>query len=225
MITLTKITAKIGMVAGAFMIMAAAPASANSAATAETSVSEQASQEKTDSALGESNPEFRTLFADWQSLERKPASGVSVPSRMPVENIRMTSGYGMRDHPVLRKRAGHKGVDLAGAIGTPIYATADGIVSEAKWFGSYGRYVEIEHGGSFQTRYAHMSRLNVQPNQHVKKGEVIGYMGSTGRSTGSHLHYEVRIDGEAVNPLPYMRAESYAEAALVEGGQGGPEGD
>ncbi len=216
----SKITTKIGLVAGAFMIMAAAPAAANSAATAEISVSSQMT-EKNVSALGDSNPEFRTLFADWHSLERKPSGVVSIPSRMPVENTRMTSDYGTRNDPFGGNRRNHQGIDLAGPIGTPIYATADGIVSKAEWFGGYGRFIEIEHGGSFQTRYGHMSALNVTENQRVKKGEIIGYMGSTGRSTGSHLHYEVRIDGAAVNPLPYMRTADYVLAA-GEIAQGGP---
>ena len=152
--------------------------------------------------------------------------GVSIPSRVPVAGIRLSSEYGMRTHPVLGGRRAHKGVDLAGPMGTPIHATADGVISKAEWFSSYGLYVAIEHGGKIQTRYGHMSRLAVASGQRVRKGDVIGFMGSTGRSTGSHLHYEVRIDGTAVNPIPYMQADEM-RAALVSdvrtGGQGGPE--
>ena len=89
----------------------------------------------------------------------------------------------------------------------PIYATADGIVGRSEWnSGGYGNLVEINHGQGIQTRYGHLSRLIAQPGQRVRRGELIGLMGSTGRSTGSHLHYEVRIDGRAVNPIPFMQS-------------------
>ena len=152
-------------------------------------------------------------------------SRVSIPSRMPVNGVRLTSDYGMRWHPVVGGRRAHKGVDLAGPVGTPIHATADGVVSKAEWFSSYGLYVSLEHGGDLQTRYGHMSRLNVAAGQQVRKGDVIGFIGSTGRSTGPHLHYEVRIAGGAVNPIPYMQADDYRQAldTTVRGGQDGPE--
>lgn len=132
-------------------------------------------------------------------------SSVAIPSRMPVEGVHLSSDFGMRVHPVLGGRRAHKGVDLAAPVGTPIYATADGVVSRADWFSSYGLYVSIEHGGSIETRYGHMSRLNVAAGQEVRKGDLIGFVGSTGRSTGPHLHYEVRVEGVAVNPIPYMQ--------------------
>ncbi len=128
---------------------------------------------------------------------------------MPVEGVRLTSDYGMRWHPVRGGRRAHKGVDLAGPVGTPIHATADATVSKAEWFSSYGLFVSLEHGADIQTRYGHMSRLNVYAGQRVRKGDVIGYLGSTGRSTGPHLHYEVRIAGAAVNPVPYMQADQF----------------
>jgi murein DD-endopeptidase MepM/ murein hydrolase activator NlpD len=139
----------------------------------------------------------------------RPSGSVSIPSRVPVENFHMSSEFGMRVHPVLGGRRMHKGVDLPSPVGTPVHATADGTVSRADWFSSYGLYVSIEHGGNIETRYGHMSRLNVAAGQHVHKGDVIGYVGTTGRSTGPHLHYEVRVAGEAVNPVPYMQAEAY----------------
>lgn len=140
---------------------------------------------------------------------RRPGSTVSIPSRVPVENFHMSSDFGMRVHPVLGGRRMHKGVDLPAAVGTPIHATADGVVSRADWFSSYGLYVSIEHGGNIETRYGHMSRLNVAAGQQVHKGDIIGFVGTTGRSTGPHLHYEVRVAGEAVNPVPYMQAEDF----------------
>ena len=103
----------------------------------------------------------------------------------------------------------HAATEVLAPVGTPIHATADGIVSRADWFSSYGLYVSLEHGGNIETRYGHMSRLNVAAGQEVHKGDIIGYVGTTGRSTGPHLHYEVRIAGEAVNPVPYMQVASY----------------
>ena len=100
----------------------------------------------------------------------------------------------------------HKGIDMPAPTGTPIRAAADGTVGKADWFGGYGLYVQLEHGAGLETRYGHMSRIAVAEGQAVHKGDVIGYVGSTGRSTGSHLHYEVRVAGEAVNPVPYMQA-------------------
>lgn len=138
---------------------------------------------------------------------------VAIPSINPVEGAALTSSYGMRWHPVLGGRRTHKGIDLAQPTGTPIHATADGVVSKADWFSSYGLYVSLEHGGNIQTRYGHMSRLNVAAGQAVHKGDVIGYVGSTGRSTGPHLHYEVRIAGTAVSPVPYMQDDLAREAA------------
>ena len=103
----------------------------------------------------------------------------------------------------------HAGIDLAGPMGTPIYATADGIVGRSEWNnGGYGNLVEIDHGQGIQTRYGHLSQRIAQAGQRVHRGELIGLMGSTGRSTGSHLHYEVRIDGRAVNPIPFMQSSS-----------------
>lgn len=142
---------------------------------------------------------------------------VSIPSRMPVEGASLTSSFGMRWHPVLGGRRAHKGVDLAEPTGTPVHATADGVVSRADWFSGYGLYVSLEHGGNIETRYGHMSRLNVAAGQTVHKGDVIGYVGSTGRSTGPHLHYEVRIAGTAVSPIPYMQGDVGREAIALGG--------
>ncbi len=177
--------------------------------------------------------EFSELFASWKAIDSThggqnstgiiaaPRAKVSVPSRMPVDGVRLSSDYGMRTHPVLGGRRSHNGVDLAGASGTPVYATADGLVSRADRFGSYGNYIAIEHGGELQTRYAHLSGFEVSAGQRVVKGQLIGYVGSTGRSTGPHLHYEVRVAGEPVDPRPYMLTE--LAIAEGEGGIGGPE--
>ena len=132
----------------------------------------------------------------------------------------------MYKRQVLGGRRAHTGIDLAAPTGTPVYATADGLISRADRFSSYGLFVSIEHGAQLQTRFAHLSKIAVADGQRVKKGDVIGYVGSTGRSTGPHLHYEVRVDGQAVNPIPYM-VESQAQQAFAlatgTGGMGGGE--
>jgi len=218
----------------AMLVMGASPASAQTEATsAQISGKVHPLAEGAQSPLGKGDEEFSQLFASWRSLEGGPSvstpartPSVAVPSRMPLEKMLLTSGYGMREHPILRKRADHKGVDLAAPVGTPVYATADGIVSKAERFGGYGNYIQIEHGGELQTRFAHLSGYAVKEGDRVHKGDLIGYVGSTGRSTGPHLHYEVRVAGEAVNPIPYMTGEmSGTRVALVasEGGKGGPE--
>ncbi|WP_338103869.1 M23 family metallopeptidase [Pseudopontixanthobacter vadosimaris] len=204
------------------MAMMAHPALANSAAADITAPVRDAQA----SPLGGGDEQFRQLFASWESLDNGGVqtvqpTAVAVPSRMPVDGVRLSSDYGMRNHPVIGGRRAHKGVDLAGPTGTPIYATADGLVETAKNFSSYGLYVRIEHGARLETRYAHMSRLAVAAGERVKKGDIIGYIGSTGRSTGPHLHYEVRIDGEAVNPIPYMVESEAQQAFALATGQGG----
>ena len=218
----------------ASLVIAAAPAKADvidvsdastgAAVAASTMLDEDASP----IVIGDGDAEYRQLYAEWQASEKTAPSPVrrslvAVPLGMPLADARLTSSYGMRDHPVLRKRMGHKGVDLAAPTGTPIYATADGVVEMAQRYSSYGLYVQINHGGELETRFAHMSSMAVRPGERVKKGQIIGYVGSTGRSTGPHLHYEVRLAGEAVNPIPYMTAAVDPRLETGEGGRGGPE--
>lgn len=218
------------LVAGC-MTVAASPVLANSnSAAVEISDTIRAAQ---DDSLIAGDQGFRQLFTSWEALEeRGPDAGtvrpsISVPSRMPLNGAKLTSDFGMRTHPVLGGRRNHKGIDLGAPTGTPVYATADGIVDRAEWFSSYGLFVGIDHGAGLETRYAHMSRLAVADGEWVNKGDIIGYVGSTGRSTGPHLHYEVRIEGIAVNPIPYMvespvqQRLARLEMALTEGGQGG----
>ena len=153
-----------------------------------------------------SAPNFKQLFTSWKKLEEPIKPVVAIPSTQPVQGVALTSGYGVRSDPFRGRAAMHAGIDLAGPIGTPIYATADGYVGRSEWAGGYGNLIELNHGRGIQTRYGHLTRSTVQSGQAVKRGQLIGYMGSTGRSTGSHLHYEVRIDGKAVNPIPFMEA-------------------
>ena len=216
----SKIAKATAAICAAGSLVAAAPAAANSSANTAADMTAPVKEAQAES-LTSGDPRFRQLFASWTALDQagpgapaEPQPIVAVPSRMPLAGARLTSGYGMRNHPVLRKRARHKGVDLAAPTGTPVYATADGIVGRANWFSSYGLYISIDHGADLETRYAHMSKLAVAAGDTVKKGDIIGYVGSTGRSTGPHLHYEVRVDGVAVNPIPYM-VETEAQVALA----------
>jgi murein DD-endopeptidase MepM/ murein hydrolase activator NlpD len=233
--------AKLKGIAGIFAALATSSANADVAAPLRAAQAAKAPQGGDD--------EFRRLFTGWKQMDNgqlaiapvaAPTSGlvttassagvatptfaptkVSIPSRNPLDGAAMTSGFGMRTHPVLGGRRGHKGVDLAMPTGTPVYATADGVISKADWFSSYGLYISIEHGGKIQTRYGHLSRLSVGSGQSVKKGDLIGYVGSTGRSTGPHLHYEVRIAGVAVNPIPYMHGSNRSLTVPAETAMGG----
>mgnify|MGYP002735253407 CR=1 FL=1 len=118
-----------------------------------------------------------------------------------MSHLRFTSGFGMREHPILGGMRAHDGVDIGARTGTPIIATGDGIVEAAGWRGGYGLSVTLRHAGSIETRYGHMSRVAVSAGQSVSKGQIIGFVGSTGSSTGPHLHYEVRLRGRAIDPM------------------------
>jgi murein DD-endopeptidase MepM/ murein hydrolase activator NlpD len=157
---------------------------------------------------------FKTLFDSWKKLDQLQDGIIAVPSDKPIKaSVEFTSGFGVRSDPFHAGAAMHPGIDLAGAYGTPIYATADGTVLRAGWNnGGYGNLVEIDHGRGITTRYGHMSAILVHEGDHITRGQQIGRMGSTGRSTGNHLHYEVRIDGRAVNPIPFMKSTDYVLA-------------
>lgn len=132
---------------------------------------------------------------------------ITVPVRKPVfGEVDMSSPFGMRMDPFMRGPAIHTGIDLRGDKGDPVRVTADGKVTIASWQGGYGNMVEVDHGNGFSTRYGHMSEIDVKVGQVVRIGQSIGKIGSTGRSTGPHLHYETRIDGEAVDPQKFLRA-------------------
>ena len=120
--------------------------------------------------------------------------------KTPIDGARISSGFGMRRHPVLGYTKMHKGMDFAASVGTPIYAAGDGKVEYAGRFSSYGNYVRISHNSKLKTAYAHMLRLAVKVGARVKQGQIIGYVGTTGRSTGPHLHYEVMVNSKQVNP-------------------------
>ena len=161
---------------------------------------------------------FKALFNSWKKLDSLADGAIAVPSEKPVKTAAFTSGFGVRSDPFQARAAMHPGIDLAGPYGTPIYATADGTVLRAGWnSGGYGNLVEIDHGKGIATRYGHMSAILVSAGQHIVRGQQVGRMGSTGRSTGNHLHYEVRIDGRAVNPIPFMKSNDYLLAMQQKG--------
>jgi murein DD-endopeptidase MepM/ murein hydrolase activator NlpD len=127
----------------------------------------------------------------------------STPAITPAKGI-LTSGFGVRRDPITRGRAFHSGLDIAAAPGAPVHATADGVVTRATRSGGLGKAVYVSHGYGLSTRYGHMSKIEVKAGQRIRRGDVIGYVGNTGRSTGYHLHYEVHLDGEAVDPAAYL---------------------
>jgi murein DD-endopeptidase MepM/ murein hydrolase activator NlpD len=148
-------------------------------------------------------------------INNQEAKLASLPAIQPVSNKqlnRIASGFGMRIDPVYGTPKMHKGLDFTAAQGTPIYATGDGIVINAEGAaGGYGNHVEINHGYGYQTLYGHMVRIKVRRGQRIKRGEIIGWVGSTGKSTGPHCHYEVKINGANVNPVYFFSNDLNAE--------------
>ncbi len=147
------------------------------------------------------------LLQQMDQLNLYRIAAEKAPFASPVRAaVRYTSGFGTRRDPKTGGRRMHKGSDFAGSPGTDIFATADGVVTHAGWQSGYGRLVKIRHAYGFETLYAHNSNIRVKVGQRVSRGDHIADMGSTGRSTGTHLHYEVRIDGKPVNPMTYIKA-------------------
>jgi len=141
----------------------------------------------------------------------------SIPAIIPasLKETYISSGFGYRYHPIYKRKILHKGMDFAGPIGTPIYATGDGKVTYVGYNKGYGKHIMIDHGFNYVTLYAHMSKYNVKKRQYVKRGDIIGYIGNSGSSTGPHVHYEVRKNGHPVNPINYyfndITADEYDE--------------
>ena len=142
----------------------------------------------------------------WTRLDLLQRAMLSIPAFIPAKNFNFTSGFGYRYDPFTGGGAMHAGVDMAGSYGSTISAAASGVVLRAGWVGGYGNMVEIDHGKGLTTRYGHLSAFTVKAGDHVTQGDTIAAMGSTGRSTGAHLHFEVRMNGEAVNPMPFLEA-------------------
>ncbi|HHU19743.1 MAG TPA: M23 family metallopeptidase [Bacilli bacterium] len=127
-----------------------------------------------------------------------------IPTHWPTDPNKITSPFGPRNDPFNRSRAIHSGIDVRGKTGTPIYAAADGTVQLAQYHGGYGNTIIINHSDRYETLYAHLSKISVEQGDQVLKGDVIGELGSTGRSTGPHLHYEIIKSEKAVDPEPYL---------------------
>jgi murein DD-endopeptidase MepM/ murein hydrolase activator NlpD len=150
------------------------------------------------------SPHFHNYARQWQTNVR--------PSVWPVDG-RLLSSFGGRTDPFSGEGAVHTGVDLSAPMGTPVHAAADGIVEHASWGGQYGNLVVIDHGNGMQTWYAHLSRFLVVPGQEIRRGDILGRSGATGRVTAPHLHYEVRVGGTPVNPYKYLTTSSVAQSA------------
>lgn len=149
----------------------------------------------------------RRIAADLNLLEKKLQERSkmlsSTPSIAPVRGI-LTDGFGGRRDPFTGERGSHSAVDISTDHGQPIHAPADGVVVKAEWANGYGNVVFISHGYGYSTRYGHLSKFSVKPGQRIQRNDIVGYVGSTGRSTGPHLHYEVRVNNSPVNPLEYI---------------------
>lgn len=150
------------------------------------------------------------ILDNLDDLSRLSYAVQSLPLGKPVlARYRLSSGFGYRRHPISGKTKMHNGVDMAGPTGTPIYATGIGTVIHAGWSSGYGKTIKIRHSNGIETLYAHLNRIRVKKGERVKLGQRIGDMGSTGRSTGPHLHYEVRVNGSPKNPMNYIKASNY----------------
>ena len=163
--------------------------------------------EDVEKLLDKIEAESKSLNEVIRSAGVKDANLSSMPVLKPVADKyvnRLASGYGTRFHPILKVNKMHKGLDFAASTGTPIYATGDGAVKVSEFNSGYGNMVVLKHGNGYESLYAHMSRSKVRNGQKVKRGDVIGYVGSTGLSTGAHLHYEIHKNGEAVDPVMYF---------------------
>ncbi len=137
-----------------------------------------------------------------------------VPLGRPVPG-KVSSRYGHRTDPVNGKKGYHSGIDFRGRSGDPILATADGVVTKSFWNGGYGRYIEINHGNGFVTKFAHMKKILVKKGEKITRGQKIGLVGNSGRSTGSHLHYEICFNGKPINPSKFMHTQKLNQAATI----------
>jgi murein DD-endopeptidase MepM/ murein hydrolase activator NlpD len=158
---------------------------------------------------GSLDPRFRRLGVSLERMSALERGLAGVPQVLPANQDYITSSFGYRSDPFTGEGAFHAGLDFRGPTGAPVYAAAKGVVTFAGQRQGYGNCIEIDHGNGLTTRYAHMSRLGAHVGQKVEPGKVIGAIGSTGRSTGSHLHFEVRIHDRPVNPRPFLEAAAH----------------
>ncbi len=164
--------------------------------------------------LGQFSDQVSALDASLETLEIVRRAAKSLPHGSPAPGKPISSKFGSRRDPFTKRRAIHGGLDFKAKTGSPVIATASGTVTKAGRSGGYGRLIEIDHGGGITTRYAHLSRIHVKVGQKVERGKRIGRVGSTGRSTGPHLHYEVRRKGRVLNPIHYVRLEKHLKPLL-----------
>lgn len=146
--------------------------------------------------------------------EKKKELLRAIPAIQPLKNedlSRVSAGFGMRWHPILKIKRMHNGMDFAASVGAEVYATGKGVVKKASHGHGYGKKIEIDHGFGYETDYGHLNEFNVKRGDSVQRGEVIGYIGNTGLSTGSHLHYEIRKNGSPINPVNYFHGDLTAE--------------
>ena len=169
----------------------------------------------------EIDPRFERLGLSLARMAVLERALDGIPQVVPASVENITSGFGYRRDPFNGHGAMHAGIDFKGAVGSPIFAAADGRVTFAGWKSGYGQAIEITHGNGMLTRYAHLSRIGVKVGQPVEAGATIGGLGNTGRSTGPHLHFEVRINDRAVNPRPFLEAapDVLKEARSAQGGR------
>ncbi|MFT6007859.1 MAG: murein DD-endopeptidase MepM/ murein hydrolase activator NlpD [Parasphingorhabdus sp.] len=154
------------------------------------------------------HPTLERLNLALQRMDALERTLIAIPSGKPSSTGMISSSYGYRRDPFTGGSAMHSGMDFKGPLGQPILAAAGGRVTHAGWKSGYGKCVEITHGNGLMTRYAHLSRIGVATGQKIEQGVQLGAMGSTGRSTGTHLHFEVRLNGRAINPRPFLEANS-----------------
>jgi murein DD-endopeptidase MepM/ murein hydrolase activator NlpD len=177
------------------------------------------------SAEGKLVPSFAESVEDYNFLRgvrslslgnrfARRMGAASPPSLWPVDG-RLMGAYGHRSDPFSGEGEFHTGVDISAPTGTPVRATADGLVVRSEWAGGYGRLIVIDHGGGIQTYYAHLSRFFASTGQEVRRGDVVGYVGSTGRVTAPHLHYEVRRNDTPMNPYPYLAKATDYQAVVT----------
>ncbi len=154
------------------------------------------------------HPTLERLNLALQRMDALERTLIAIPSGKPSSTGMISSSYGYRRDPFTGGSAMHSGMDFKGPLGQPILAAAGGRVTHAGWKSGYGKCVEITHGNGLMTRYAHLSKIGVATGQKIEQGVQLGAMGSTGRSTGTHLHFEVRLNGRAINPRPFLEANS-----------------
>jgi murein DD-endopeptidase MepM/ murein hydrolase activator NlpD len=163
--------------------------------------------------IAANDPQVRDLQASAARQAAIAAAFATIPAFLPVNHYNPSSDFGYRSDPFHGGGAFHAGIDMTGKTGDAIHAAADGVVVRAGWWAGYGKVVVVDHGNGLESRYGHMSRFHVKEGDVIRQGQVIGGMGSTGRSTGTHLHFEVRLDGRALDPQPFIDLANFGVGA------------